>query len=189
MNSKSGIDLPFVRGCKRWLGFPSVQIALCVAGFLVFAWQTGPFATAIASPLLGVMLARPIWSLLANFRHNVRVRAWLPVHGHHFVFKGVTIHVLEDEDHCRWVSLADVRKVVGMTTGESRLAVAYPGRCQRMGKPSQPYLRDDALVEHLGKERDPAALRFRIWAERTVVIPGRRIRSNLGIRPELPDLS
>ena len=173
---------------KRWLGFPSVRIALGVAVFGVFAWRMGPGAAVLASPLLAYVVARPILTLLANFRHGVREMTWLPVHGQHYVYKGTTVRVLEDDDRCRWVCVGDANRIVAMTAGESVMALVYPGRYARMGKPAQPYMRDDALVEHLGKERNPAALRFRNWTERTIAFPGRRIRSGLGIRPEPPDL-
>lgn len=53
-----------------------------------------------------------------------------------------------------------------------------------MGKPEQPYLRDDALIEHLAREGSPAALRFRTWVERTIAFPASRIRTQFGIRPD-----
>jgi hypothetical protein len=172
---------------KRWLSFPSVQIAMWVAVFGVFAWRTGPVATVVASPLLAYVIARPVLALLANFRYGVRALTWLPVHGQHYVYKGMTVRVLEDDDHCRWVCIGDANRIVAMTAGESLMTLVYPGRYARMGKPPQPYMRDDALVEHLGKERNPAAPRFRTWVDRTIAFPGRRIRGSLGIRPEPPE--
>lgn len=169
---------------KHWLSFPSVQIALCLAVYALVGWRFGAFGLVLASPGLAAAVARPVLTLLANFRHGMRERTWLPVHGHHYVFKGITIHVLEDEDHCRWIPLADVRKVAGATASEGALTVAYPERFKRLGKPAQPHLRDDALVEHLGKESNPVALRFRTWVDRDVAFPGRRIRKRLGVRPE-----
>jgi hypothetical protein len=187
-NRNAGAAAPLDKATmKGWLGFPSVQVALAVAVFVAFASWAGPFATVLASPLLAVVVARPVLALLANVRHDMRARTWLPVHGHHFAFKGITIHVLEDETHCRWVSLADARKVVGMTASDSVLALTYPGRCARMGQGARLYLRDDALVEHLDKENNPAALRFRTWVDRDIAFPGRRIRRGLGITPEPPD--
>jgi hypothetical protein len=167
---------------KRWLTLPSVQIALCLAAFLAIGWFMGPFGALVSSPLLAAAIARPLMALVANMRHTVLERTWLPVHGQHYVYKDVTIGVLEDEDHRRWVCLADARKVVGFTATERALAIAYPQRCLRIGKRGGPYLRDDALIEHLSKENHPAALRFRTWAERTIAFPGRRIRERLGIR-------
>lgn len=172
---------------KRWLTFPSVQIAMCLAVFGVFAWRAGPFATVIASPLLAVVIAYPAYNLVANIRHGMRERTWLPVHGHRYVFKGTTIHVLEDDDRCRWISLADMQKVAGVTASERALELTYPERCKRMGRSGQPHLRDDALIEHLGNESKPVALRFRTWVDRDVSMPGRKIRKSLAIRPDPPD--
>jgi hypothetical protein len=169
---------------KRLLSYPSVQIALCAAVFALIGYRLGASAAVLTSPLLAAAIARPVMNLIANFRHNVRAHVLLPVHGQHYAFKGITIHVIEDDDRCRWIPLADVRKVAGMTANDGALAVTYPERFARMGSPPQPHLRDDALVEHLGKENNPVALRFRTWVERDVIFPGRRIRKGLGIRPE-----
>ena len=169
---------------KRWLSYPSVQIALCLAVFALVGWRLGPFAMVISSPLLAAAIAVPVMNLAANIRHAARERTWLPVHGQHYVFKGITIHVLEDEDFCRWISLADMRKVAGVTASESVLATVYPERCKRLGDGGQPHLRDDALIEHLGKESNPVALRFRTWVDREVAYSARRIRKSRGIRPE-----
>jgi hypothetical protein len=172
---------------KRWLSFPSVQIVLCVAAYALFGWRMGAFAMVITSPLLAAAIARPVMNLMGNTHHGLRAHVWLPVHGKHYVFKGVTVQVTEDDDHCRWLALADVRKCVGVTAGESALATTYPGRVRRMGKPEQAFLRDDAVVEHLAKENNPAALRMRTWVDRTIVFPGRRIRQSLGVHPEPPE--
>jgi hypothetical protein len=166
---------------KHWLSLPFVQIAVCVTLFLLAGWRWGAFTMVWTSPLLGAAVCIPVMNLVAGLRQRAREDTWLPVHGQHYVYKGTTINVREDESHCRWVRLADVRKVVGITAGERALAVAYPGRFEAFDKAGM-HLRDDALVEHLGKENDPGALRFRTWVERTVMLPGRKVRGNLGIR-------
>ena len=164
----------------RWLSFPAVQIALCLAVFALAGWRWGPLGMVWTSPLLGAAICRPVMHLVAGMVHRIREHTWLPVHGRHYVYKGVTVNVLEDDQHRRWVRLEDARKVAGFTATERALTLAYPGRCERFGKGGA-YLRDDALVEHMGKENNPAALRFRTWAERTIALPGRKVRSNLGI--------
>lgn len=160
-----------------------------MAAFGVFAWWAGPFATVIASPLLGVAIARPVLTSLANFRQGVRAVTWLPVHGQHYVFKGVTMHVLEDDSHWRWIRVADANRIVAVPPGERQMLRVFPGRYARMGKPAQPYLRDDALIEYLAREGSPAALRFRTWVERNIAFSASRIRRNLGIRPEQEETS
>ena len=166
---------------KRWLGFPLVQIVLCLLAYALLAYHFGKFLALWTSPLLGAAIARPLMALASSIRRKAREHIWLPVHGQHYVFRGTTIHVLEDDDHCRWIRLADVRKVVGSTASERALAAVYPGRLKIMGTPAQAHLRDDALIAHLGKENQPTALRFRIWVERNVALPGRRVRRSLGI--------
>ena len=166
---------------KRWLSYPSVQIALSVALFVALGYKFGPFGMLFASPLLGVAICRPVMNLVANIRHSARENVWLGTHGQHYVFKGVTVHVMEDEDHFRWVSLADVRKVVGTTAADRALAATFARRFQAMGKPPQPHLRDDALIEHLAKESNPVALRFRTWVDRTIANPARRLRKDAGV--------
>ena len=172
---------------KRWLALPSVQIVLCLLVYALIGFRMGPFALVLTSPLLAAALAYPLLTLMANLRHKAREHTWFPVHGKHFVYKGTTIEVLEDDDHCRWISLADIRKVVGLTASERALTVVYPGRFQLFSR-GRPYLRDDALVEHLGKENAQSALRFRTWVEHDIAFPGRRIRASRGIRVEPPDL-
>lgn len=168
---------------RRLLTLPSVQIGLCLALFALLAWRMGPFAGVIAAPLLGAAIARPMMSLLANLRHKAREHTWLPVHGQHYVYKGATLRVLEDDEHRRWVPVADVRKVVGLTASDRALTATYAQRCEPIGRAGL-HLRDDALIEHLGKENNPAALRFRTWAERNIALPGQRVRQNLGIRDD-----
>jgi len=167
---------------KRWLGFPSVQIALCVGAYALLGYRFGVFAFVFALPLFAALIARPLFALVSNYRRKMQELVWLPVHGQHYVFMGMTIHVLEDDDHWRWVSLADVQKVVGVTASERALTLAYPGRLQMIREPVQMHIRDDALVAHLGKENKPTALRFRTWVERNIAFPGRTIRKRLGIQ-------
>lgn len=165
---------------KRWLGFPSVQIALCVFAYALVGYHFGKMMVVWTAPIFAYAVSRPLMALAINFRRRVREHVWLPVHGQHYVFRDITIHVEEDDDHRRWVCLADVHKVVGNTASERALAAAYPGRVKIMGAPAQAFMRDDALVAHLGKENQQAALRFRTWAERNIALPARRIRENFG---------
>ncbi|HSI52580.1 MAG: hypothetical protein ACAH21_02160 [Ramlibacter sp.] len=171
---------------KSFFQAPSVQIVLCLLAFWWLASKGGPLAIVWFSPLLGAAICYPIYNLIANIRHGVRSHIWLPVHGNHYVFKGITVHVLEDDDYCRWISVADMQKIAGVTASERALEVTYPERFKRMGSPERAHLRDDALVEHLAKESNPVALRFRTWADRDISMPGQKIRRSRNIRPDPP---
>ena len=171
---------------KSWFNIPAVQISLCLAAYAALGYYLGKFALVFASPLLAAFIARPVMALVSSFRHGVRSAVWLPVHGQHYVHGGITIHVVEDDNHCRWVSLADVRKLVKTIPNERTLANTYPGRLQSMGTPASPHMRDDALIAHLSKVNQPAALKLRTWAERNIALPGRKIRKDLGINIDTP---
>ena len=161
---------------KHWLGFPSVQIALCTVFFGLVGYWLGKYMIVFTAPAYGAAIARPLINLVANFRHGVRSAVWLPVHGTHYVLKDTTIHVLEDDDDWRWLPLADVERVLGRKLNARLLAITYPDRLEMGGKPSRMHMRDDALIEHLSRLSDPVALRFRTWLERSVALPARRMR-------------
>ena len=161
---------------KHWLGFPSVQIALCTVFFGLVGYWLGKYMIVFTAPAYGAAIARPLINLVGNFRHGVRSAVWLPVHGTHYVFKDTTIHVLEDDDDWRWLPLADVERVLGRKLNARLLAVTYPERLEKGGKPVRMHMRDDALIEHLSRLSDPVALRFRTWLERSVALPARRMR-------------
>lgn len=172
---------------KNWHESPLAQIALCIGAYALAGFYFGKFALVWTSPLLALGLRRPLIALASNLRYQARAYVWLPMHGHHYVFRDIRIHVVEDDDHFRWVNLADARKVVGWTANERALASAYPGRLKSLGAPAQVHMRDDALITHLGKENKPEALRFRTWLERNVAFPGRRTRKNFGIHGDTLD--
>jgi hypothetical protein len=158
----------------------ALRLALCgCATALVWRLGAGPRIATIA--LYGLLLAKPLIDLASELRHQYRRLHWRDVQGRHYSFRGRPIDVQVDVDHRRWVRLADVRAAVGFTAGDAALRVTYPGAWRVFGRPPQPYLREDALVIHLAKERNAAALKFRRWAEREIAFPGRRERERLGI--------
>jgi hypothetical protein len=139
------------------------------------------------APLYGVALARPLLDLASEVRHRTRAAVWKPLEGRHYAYRGIPVQVLEDDQHCRWVRVADVRRIVGFTASDGALALTYPSGWRVMGQPAQPHFRDDALIVHLSKERSAEALRLRHWAEREVAFPAKRLRERLGIRLAAPD--
>lgn len=172
---------------RRWLGNPAVQVALCAGVCAWIGYRFGVLAMLGALPLFAIAIAWPLFELGTSLHRMANRRIWRPVHGRHHAYKDITIQVEEDVDHFRWLRLADVQKVVGVTASEHTLAIAYPNRLQAMGEPATTHIRDDALIAHLDKMGTPATLRFRTWIERNVAFQGRRVRSNFGIRPDAGD--
>ncbi len=166
---------------KRWLSLPLVQIALWLGAWALVGYYLGPGALVMTSPLMAVGIRRPLVALVSDFRRAVRSHAWLPVHGQHYVFRGITVHVVEDDAQCRWVRLADIGKVVGNIAPAHALAAVYPNGVQALGTPVEPHMRDDALVAHLGKLNQPEALRLRTWVERNIAKPGQKLRRTTAI--------
>ncbi len=175
---------------KTWINAPWVPIALWLGAYALLGNYFGKFAWLLASPLVAYAIARPLIALVSDLRRKILGMVWLPEHGKHYVFRNVTIHVVEDDEGQRWVNLADVFKVVGNAVPERTLAIAYPGRIADKGSPARAHMRDDALVTHLGTKNQPEALRFRTWVERSIAVPGRKVRQNLQIdRDAGPDSS
>ena len=165
----------------------ALRLALCAAASWAAWHYIGLTAVVTTAPLFGIALARPLLDLASELRHHTRARVWRELEGRHFVFRGIPVQVLEDEQHCRWVRAADVRRIVGHTASDGALALTYPNGWRMMGKPAQAHFSDDALIAHLTKETAADALRFRHWAEREIAFPARRVRERLGIRLDAPD--
>jgi hypothetical protein len=165
---------------KRWFTLPSIQVAQCLLVYALIGYRFGVFAILLTLPVFAALMKRPLFAMLSNLRRKMLEQVWLPVHGQYYRYHGVPIGVLEDDDHCRWVSLRDVQKVVGVTAGERALALAYPGRFKLMGVAAQAHVRDDALLAHLSKENQANAIRFKVWVERNIAIPGQTVRARLG---------
>ena len=164
----------------------AIRLLLCAAcSWLV--WRFGGLVTmVVTAPLYGIALARPLLDLASDLRHQSHALAWRSVEGRHFAFRGTPVQVLEDDEHRRWVRAADVRRIVGFTVSDGALALTYPNGWRRIGSPARPHFSDEALITHLAKENSPESLRFRRWAEREILFPGRQVRERLGIAAETP---
>jgi hypothetical protein len=164
-----------------------LQVALRVLLCAAVSWAVwrvgGMVAMVCTAPLYGVALARPLLDLVSELRYLMRVAVWRPLEGHHFAYRGRSVQVLEDDDHGRWVRVADVRAVIGHTASDGALALSYPGGWRQMGRPTEPHLSDDALLAHLAKHGSAEAVRFRRWVEREIAFPARRVRARLGVQP------
>ncbi len=161
-------------------------IALRLAACTLLSWAVwrwfGAASMVTTLPLFGIALAKPLLDLAGELRRAMHQAHWRDVEGEHYAFHGRPVRVIEDVDHVRWVRLADVRAIVGFTASDGALAVAYADGVRRLGRAGEPYVRDEALLAHLAKERSPDAVRLRAWVEREIVFPARRERERLGIR-------
>ena len=158
------------------------------AGLAWLAWRAlGVWGLAPALLLLAVLLPHPLLALASELRQKMREQVWQPVEGRYHAYHGTPVQVLTDEQHRRWIRIADVRKITGFTASMAALSLTYPNGYQLMGRPAVPHLADDALVAHLHTESSQVALKFRQWVEREIAFPAQRERERFGIRLEAPD--
>lgn len=160
----------------------------CCAAVTYAAWRFGGAITAVATlPLIGILLASPLIDLAGHLRHQLRAIAWRDLEGRHHEFQGIPVQVFEDAGHHRWVSIADVRRILGSSTSDEVLARLYPDGWRRIGKPARLCLCDESLLMHLAKTSTPLGGRFRQWVERDIAFPARRLRERAGRYPPQPD--
>ena len=158
------------------------------AGLAWLAWRAlGVWGLAPALLLLAVLLPHPLLALASELKQKLREQVWKPVEGRYHAYHGTPVQVLTDEQHRRWVRIADVRRITGFTASMAALSLTYPNGFKAMGRPAVPHLADDALVAHLRTESSQVALKFRQWVEREIAFPAQRERERFGIRLEAPD--
>ena len=142
--------------------------------FLQWAGQPPAIALALCAPLFGVALARPVMDTVAWLHRTSRELALADVQGRYYNHHGKIIDVVEDAEDQRWLLASDARKVVTGLPRDEVLLRQYPDRAGAVADAIGFRVRADALLEYLGKSRDPASLRFKVWLEREVVCPSRK---------------
>jgi hypothetical protein len=162
------------------LALIALRLALCAAVIVPVWWWIGPAGLALTAPLFGLALAKPLLDLFLQTRAAIREWAYAGTEGRFYAYKGVPIDVIDGDDGHRWLRLADVRRIVPGLASDALLAKAHPERVWRRGTPPSPYLQDDALLERLARATAPATLKFRLWVERDIVFPARRLRGERG---------
>ncbi|MFZ4481472.1 MAG: hypothetical protein ACOYNZ_16435 [Rhodoferax sp.] len=168
---------------RRILKRGLVAIILCSLFSAAAYYFLNVYAFFFSLPMFGIALSRVTIDLLGDLRHRADSLAMAQMQGRHYSYAGIPLHVLEDEEHCRWIPTAVVREIVGGGTSDRALAISYAGGWCAMGKPEQGHLRDDALMIYLTRHSSVRGLKFRHWAERNIAFPARRQRQRLGIHP------
>ena len=159
-----------------------IRLLVCaVVTWLFWRWK-GPFGLVFSAPLWGVALARPVIDLLSSTRRAAKAMAYARTEGRYFEHHGHAIDVVDDEDHFRWLSIADVRTIIPGLPRDAALQRQFPEgvRADRSLKGHR--ILAEALLDYLSKSTDSDTLRFRNWLEREVVKPAAIRRRRLGHR-------
>lgn len=133
-----------------------------------------PLYALVCIPLLGRVLQASIYHLKHTAARDVQ--------GCFYTYQDIPIRVVEDIEHARWVPVAVLRKIAGVTVSDQLLAQRYPSGWQLFEK--RAHLRDDALMAYLSTASSPEAAKFKNWAQRNIAYPAEKTRARLGIRLE-----
>lgn len=150
-------------------------VRLVVAG--VCAWGgwhwLGPGGLALTSPLVAYALTRPLASLLSGGVRWSVSRAYRRVQGRHYAFHDISLDVIEDDEQCRWMRAADIRRVLAGFPRDEVLARVLDASQQRAGPNPTPglYVSVEALGPLLERTEQPLARRFKHWVQREVEGP------------------
>lgn len=160
---------------------------LCASAVSYLFWRAIGLAGVVASaPLFGVLLAKPIFELVAELRHSAKSLAFADVQGRHYEHRGYRLDILDDERHHRWISHKDLQRLMPSLPRAAVLRGQFPNGVRT--DPALPGERilAEALLAYLQKSTDGQSLRFRNWLEREVVLPAAKQRERLGIRDDPP---
>ena len=151
-------------------------VAVCAAFYALTNRLLGPLVWLLLAVVIGIAFSRILIDTTAELSWGFRRLLLEPLAGTHYKFQNFTVHVIEDDDHCRWVATQEVRHIVGQLVSDQALAQMFPSGYQRLGKGQNGYLRDDALITHLAHATTPQAIKFKNWVERNIAFPARKIR-------------
>jgi hypothetical protein len=151
---------------------PLILIVLATLFCAALAWLVfsvlGAFTIAIAAPLYGALVARPIIDLVAASNYAAKSAALSDVQGKWYQHRGHRINIAEDIENARWLLTSHVRGIVHGLPRDEVLSRQFEGRAGHVEKCEGFRIRADALAEYLAKSTDSRALKLKVWLDREV---------------------
>ena len=127
------------------------------------------FAIAVAAPLAGALLARPIIDLVAETNYAGKAAALEAVQGKWYMHRDRHFDIAEDTEKQRWLLTSDVRKVIDRLPRDEVLEKQFGERVGRVETFEGFRIRADAMMEYLHKSHDMASLKFKRWLDQDVM--------------------
>lgn len=158
-----------------------VRTGLAIAVMSLIYRTYGLRAFVTCSPLVGVMLARPLLDAFAEVWRRLSGLALRRVQGRYVEWRGRPVDIQIDELGACWIGTADVRQFVALPS-DTVLRRLCPDRCSKLGDPPIWRIRHDALAELLAKATRPETTKFVHWLEKAVAEPARK-RALVADRP------
>jgi hypothetical protein len=156
-------------------------ILVCWGFYALTERLLGPVVWLLLAVLIGVAFSRILIDVAADLGWRARQQHLKSLSGTHYQFQNHIVHVLEDDDHCRWLATDEIRKIVSGLVSDAFLAAKFPNGYQSRGKTGSGYLRDDAVVAHLSELQEAQAIKFKNWVEHSIALPARTVRKRKGI--------
>jgi hypothetical protein len=152
------------------------RLLLCCAASYAMWLRFGPTGLAMAAPVFGVALARPLIDLVAEFSVLTKHAALGDLQGRNFSFRGLRLDIAEHDDGYRWISMRDVRKVLPALPRDAVLRSRFPADLRHDESLQGERIRAEALLDYLRKATETDSIKFRNWLEKDVVFPAARAR-------------
>ena len=158
------------------------RLVLCCAATYALWLRLGATGFAVAAPIFGAALARPLIDLVAELSGQVRHAVLADLAGRNYEFRGMRFDVAEYDDGHRWISVRDVRKVLRSMPRDAVLRAQFPADLQHDAGLKGERIRAEALLTYLRKATEADSIRFRNWLEKDVVFPAAKARQSPGPR-------
>jgi len=155
--------------------------AACIGFYFLTRQLLGQVVWVFLAVLVGVLFSRIVINAAAELGWQLRRMAIRPMEDQNYQFHGVPLRVIECEEHCRWILSDDIRRVLHHFPNDATLQRLFPVGFACMGERQRAYLRDDALLHYLSQ-----AIRFKVWVDRNLAAPARKIRQRKGILVTTP---
>jgi hypothetical protein len=161
---------------KKWLISVSLRLVLC--GLMTYAVFSGfgPLGLPFCAALYAIAFAKPLLELIPAAFYAAKSAALHDLQGHYFTHRGIRLDVLEHADTFRWISTADVRKVLPGFPGDASLLNTYPADVMPPGAESGARIKAERLHEMLMKSQNAEGIQFRNWLLREIIHPANRAR-------------
>lgn len=154
---------------------PVVCIAVLLAGGLSYRTD-GLQGLLLMMPLVGVAVSQLLIMGFSLIPRAAKAYRYHGFEGQYYLFEGEQIIVHEDPGNFRWVEIPSARRAVGVLVSDAQLARQYPDAFWQPDPKAPALLRAEALLEHLRHRTQPRVIRFKLWLERTVVLPAHQKR-------------
>ncbi|MCG2591730.1 hypothetical protein LZ009_02945 [Ramlibacter sp. XY19] len=152
------------------------RFALCCAATYLLWLRLGTIAFAVAAPIFGAALARPLIDLVGELAGEVKRAALADLEGRNYEFRGMRFDIADHVDGYRWISVRDVRKVLRAMPRDAVLRAQFPADLLHDEGLKGDRIRAEALLAYLRKATETDSIKFRNWLEKDVVSPAAKAR-------------